>query len=92
MLQLKLVLEVAWLVCNKIDSRSEYLFRTRSVVTGLVTSQNYSNYAVLQCYGEYGVTPYSLLTWARLTEVQLILLVAMELFRIPLVATRRNEE
>ena len=43
-------------------------------------------------YGEYGVTPYSLLIPARLTEIQVILLPATELFRIPLVATRRNEE
>ena len=53
---------------------------------------NHSNYAVLQCYGEYGLTPYSLLIWARPTLFQLLLLVATELFRIPLVATRRNDE
>ena len=92
MLQFNLVLEVAWLVCIKIDSRSEYLFRTCSVVTSLVMSQIHSYYAVLQCYGEYGVTPYWLLPWARLTENQLILLVATELFGIPLIATRRNGE
>ena len=86
------MLEVAWLVCAKFDSRSECLFRTSSVVTSLVTSQNHSNYAVLQSYGEYGVTPYSLLIWARLTEIQILLLVATELFRIPLVASRRNTE
>ena len=36
--------------------------------------------------------PYSLLSWARLTEIQLKLLVATELFRILLVATHRNGE
>ena len=54
--------------------------------------KSHSNYSLLQCYGEYGVTPYSLLIWARLTENQMILLVATELFRIPLVGTLRNEE
>ena len=37
---------------------------------------------MLQCYGEYGVTPYSLLLWGRPTELKLVLLVATELFRI----------
>ena len=35
---------------------------------------------MLQCYGENGVTPYSLLIWARLTELKLVLLVATELW------------
>ena len=32
------MVEVAWLACVKVDSRSEYLFFTSSVVTTLVTS------------------------------------------------------
>ena len=40
----------------------------------------------MQCYGEIGVTPYSLLIRARLTELKQMLLVATGLFRIPLVA------
>ena len=78
--------ELTVLKCYQIDSRSEYLFRTRSVATSLGRNNHSYSYAVLQCYGEYGVIPYSLLIWARLTELKLVLLVATEQLRIPLLS------
>ena len=70
------------------DSRSEYVFRPCSVATSLVNHQNYSYYAVLQCCGEYGVIPYSLLTWAQTTTTTS----EYGIIRKPLVATRTNKE
>ena len=56
----------------------------------------YSNYAVPQCCGEYRVTAVvnTVITPHLRTVhlIQLILLVATELFPIPLVATRRNDD
>ena len=68
-------------MCSEVDSRSEYLFPTCSLATSLVPS---FSYAVLQCT----VCTPQLITACL---IQLLLLVARELFRIPLVATRRNE-
>ena len=45
------------------------------------------HYAALQCRGEYGMIPFSLLIWAQSATTG-----GYGLFRKPLVATRMNED